>query len=516
MPRFSSSSGWRWLAGLHLLALLAALVWLVGEMQAVALPDAAGQRIRCVSYSPFHRPGLSPLDPSARITPAQIREDLQALTSMTGCVRTYAVDQGLEAVPEIAGALGMSVLLGAWIGRDEAANERQLERLVALARAHPETVRGVIVGNEVLLRGEQEAPAMARYLARVRAQVPVPVSYADVWEFWLRHPELAREVDVVTVHVLPFWEDEPVSVEQAVAHVVAIRRQISATFDRPILVGETGWPSVGRQRDGAAPGRIAQARFVRELLLQANREGWDYNLIEAFDQPWKRRLEGTVGGYWGVLDGKGRPHFPLDGPVAERAGWGGLPWAALVGATILAGAAALARRRREWQIAWGIAGLWAGLALGLAVEHAMVAWRDWREWLVLSAVAALGPAWLVATAGGLRLRWREGLRLAVLFCAATGALWLAVDPRYRDFPWWLYAGVAPSMALIRPSGDSRSLAIVAAVLVLAGLARVLPEPTNPQALAWFVLCLLLAAGGWPAGQQEQREQGRDRGRFDVV
>src|SRR5438876_920503 len=24
--------------------------------------------------------------------------------------------------------------------------------------------------------------------------------------------------------------------------------------------------------------------------------------IEAYDQPWKRQLEGTVGGYWGLLD----------------------------------------------------------------------------------------------------------------------------------------------------------------------------------------------------------------------
>jgi glucan 1,3-beta-glucosidase len=32
--------------------------------------------------------------------------------------------------------------------------------------------------------------------------------------------------------------------------------------------------------------------------------------VEAFDQPWKRLLEGTVGGYWGVYDDKRRePKF---------------------------------------------------------------------------------------------------------------------------------------------------------------------------------------------------------------
>ncbi len=516
MSRHPPSTDWRLLAGVHLLALLAVLAWLASAMRPVMLPDAAGERIACVSYSPFHRPGLSPLDPSARITPAQIRQDLEALRPMTACVRTYAVDQGLDAVPGIAESLGMSVLLGAWIGHDEAANTRQITRLVELAQAHGSTVRGVIVGNEVLLRREQEPVALARYLARVRAATSVPVSYADVWEFWLRHPELAGGVDFVTVHILPFWEDEPVSIDRAVDHVAAIRQQVANAFEQPILVGETGWPSAGRQRDGAAPGRVAQARFVRELLTRANREGWDYNLIEAFDQPWKRQLEGTVGGYWGILDGAGQPHFPLDGAVAERTAWGGLPLAALIGASVLALAAGLGHRAWTSVLAWGVAGLWAGLALGLAVEHALIAWRDPREWLVLSLVAALGPAWLILAATGRLARWRERLRLGLLFCAATGALWLAVDPRYRDFPWWLYAGAAPSMLLLRPLGDDRVAGVLAAVLALGGVARVLPEPANPQALAWLVLCLLLAAGGWPTGQQQQGQEGRDRGRFDVV
>ena len=44
--------------------------------------------------------------------------------------------------------------------------------------------------------------------------------------------------------------------------------------------------------------RASSARFA----ARAAAAGIRYNLIEAIDQPWKRPPEGTVGGYWGILD----------------------------------------------------------------------------------------------------------------------------------------------------------------------------------------------------------------------
>src|SRR6201996_7270825 len=71
---------------------------------------------------------------------------------------------------------------------------------------------------------------------------------------------------------------------------------------KEILIGETGWPSAGRMREAALPSRTNQARVVSEILDLAKRENFRVNLIEAYDQPWKRELEGTTGGYWGLLD----------------------------------------------------------------------------------------------------------------------------------------------------------------------------------------------------------------------
>jgi len=46
------------------------------------------------------------------------------------------------------------------------------------------------------------------------------------------------------------------------------------------------------------------------------------NLIEAFDQPWKRLLERTAGGYWGVYDDARRElKFRFGEPVSNHPDW---------------------------------------------------------------------------------------------------------------------------------------------------------------------------------------------------
>src|SRR5262249_62254094 len=91
---------------------------------------------------------------------------------------------------------------------------------------------------------------------------------------------------------------------------------------KEILLGETGWPSAGRMREGALSSSANQARVLHDVLNLAKREGYHANLIEAFDQPWKRRLEGTVGGHWGLLDGYRRePKFAWGVPLSNHPQW---------------------------------------------------------------------------------------------------------------------------------------------------------------------------------------------------
>ena len=512
--RASSTAFWRRHFILHFAAFLALTFWVARQTQPVSLPDlhlAEGEKLACVSYAPYHEPGQTPFDPNMRIPRAQIAADLAALSKVAACVRIYAVDQGLEYVPELAGQYGLKVLLGAWIGRDPAANRFQIDTAVRLANQYPESVRAVIVGNEVMLRREQPEAALRAMLDEVRGRVQVPVTYADVWEFWIKHPSLAGGVDFLTIHILPYWEDNPIAVEDAVDHVAAIRQHMLEHAQKPVLIGETGWPSEGRQRAGARPGIVEQARFVRSFIRRAHDEGWDYNLIEAIDQPWKRLSEGTVGGYWGMLDVDLQPKFPLAGAVKARASMQPYLLAALAG-LFLTAALAWHARKQGWRLLTSIAsGAWAGGALWLGWEHALVAYRTPLEWAVLGAVALSGAGLVLGMAGrqseillnGIVPAWRSrgglmiaGLRMTVLFCAATAALLLLADPRYRDFPYWIYAVPLLSLLTLRGlSVSGREEKLCAVLIALCGIGRWLMEPLNPQAQAWLALCLLLAYAG---------------------
>src|SRR5690606_24851888 len=248
----------------------------------------------------------------------QIEHDLAVHAERFDRVRTYSVGQGLDYVPEAAAKLGLEVMLGVWIGWTDADNRRELALGIKRANQYPEVVRALVVGNEVLLRQEQKPANLKGYIEHARNATDVPVTYADVWEFWLKNRDLEDSVDFVTAHILPYWEDEPQHIDHAVAHAADVMTKLHDHFEKPILIGETGWPSAGRHRNGAAPGLLNQARYIREFLQAAEQNQWRYNLIEAFDQPWKRVLEGTVGGHWGLYDSAQQPKFPLTEPVAER------------------------------------------------------------------------------------------------------------------------------------------------------------------------------------------------------
>ena len=144
------------------------------------------------------------------IDPAQIEDDLAQLKLMTDCVRTYSTDHGLDQIPEIARRHGLKVMQGLWLSSRPDLTRKQIETGIALAKRYPDVIQAIVVGNEVLLRGEMGAPELARTIREVKAQVSMPVTYADVWEFWLRNREVAAAVDFVTIHILPYWEDFPI------------------------------------------------------------------------------------------------------------------------------------------------------------------------------------------------------------------------------------------------------------------------------------------------------------------
>ncbi|RTL73138.1 MAG: beta-(1-6) glucans synthase [Hyphomicrobiales bacterium] len=486
---------------------------------------APGEKLHCLSYAPF-RGAQTPLDPTTVIPLAQIEEDLAQLSRLTGCVRIYSVDMGLDRVPEVAERHGLQVLLGIWISGETRRNQAQIAAGIALANRFPKTIRAVIVGNEVLLRGEQSAQGLKAIIETVRQQIKVPVTYADVWEFWMQNRELAPAVDFVTVHILPYWEDIPIPAADAAAHIASIRARVAAEFSgKEVLIGEAGWPSQGRMREGALPSPVAQARVLHDLLVAARTERFNVNLIEAYDQPWKRYLEGTVGGYWGLLDGRHQVKFEWGKPVSNHPQW---LWQALAGVALgalvfglgLGGgrasdSVAAARLPLSLAAIAAAAGCFAPLAVEATAIEGLGA-IGWSRSLLQSGVALAVPvavASALAHGSGIpaieQVIGPRGKRradsasrflgiavIATVVVAMEAGLGLVFNPRYLDFPFAaLTSAGVPLLVLsllsgngpIRPPAAERVIAIL---LALSAIKIVWSETfANWQAL-WLAAMLL--------------------------
>ncbi|MBB1520002.1 glycosyltransferase [Aquipseudomonas guryensis] len=282
----------------------------------VTAPDWPEQ-ISGFSYSPF-RAGQNPQQ-NTYPSDAQIRADLELLSKHTDNIRTYSVDGALANIPQLAEEFGLRVTLGIWISPDLERNEREIAKAIEIANDSRSVVR-VVVGNEALFRTEVTPENLIAYIDRVRAAVKVPVTTSEQWHIWQEYPELAKHTDLVAAHVLPYWEFVPM--EDSTEFVLERAKDLKKLFPKkPLLLSEVGWPSNGRMRGGAEASQADQAIYLRTLVNALNAKGYNYFVIEAFDQPWKASEEGSVGAYWGVYNLDRQPKFAFEGPVVAIPQW---------------------------------------------------------------------------------------------------------------------------------------------------------------------------------------------------
>ncbi len=506
----------------------------------VAITDVPSGRLECVSYTPWQGSD-NPLKHEYTVDEAIQRASLTALRPLTGCVRLYSALGPYPETVRIADELGIQVMLGIWIGRDEKLNRREIDAALELAASYPKTVRVLIVGNEVLLRREMSGDRLADIIRSVKARTTTPVAYADIPHFWRQNPVVADAVDVIGVHLLPYWDDPtPVSIDQVQEHLRKLTAQIRHEFpSTPLLIAEVGWPTAGRTRGSAVPSRINQARFIREFSVWATAEQLSYNLIEGWDQPWKKLPEGTVGGFWGILDRNLQSKFALTGPVSEWPDWRQAAlFSAVISALLLL--VPITTRYRPKPLGWFGLGL-----LGPALGSSLVGLGAMFETIPSSLLGTAGVAGLFAltlSASGLMTFHMLGdaivttlrpasfdsvfgwlrrptprldpalavgiFRWVTLVASVLVALAIAFDGRHRDFPTiglWL-PGVALALHAARSRAATgadkrREEAWLSLVLVVSGVFGI-DYWKNVEAWFWAANCVLLAAPGLPASRAE--------------
>lgn len=283
----------------------------------VSVPDGT-MTLQSLSFNPVGRWGNP--ESTWRTTSEKIEADLRRISTLTSRVRLYTLDYGLDQVPAMAERLGMRVTLGVWVDpKDMTRTRREMEAAVRLAREYPHVVDNIIVGNEVILREEMSVDELGALMNEMRIRTGKPVSTGEPIGIWAFRPGLARYADYIAGHVLPYWGNH--SPEDAVRISFQEFEQMRAQFPgMPAEIAEFGWPSGRFNRGAARTSPLDQAAIIRQFSVEAARRGVTYNIVEAFDQPWKTN-EGAVGPYWGIFDGHGQRKFEQTGPVSPNPTW---------------------------------------------------------------------------------------------------------------------------------------------------------------------------------------------------
>ena len=262
---------------------------------------AAGTHGLC--FSPY----LDGQGPGTQLHEPQIRARMEVIAPHTRWVRSFSCTDGNELIPKVAHQLGLKTLVGAWLGTDLGINEREIEGVIAVARAGHADI--VAVGNEVMLREDLSEDALIAYIDRVKAALPgVRVGYVDAYYLFELHPRITAACDVLLTNCYPFWEGCPL--DQALPYMQSMLRRTQAVAQgKQVIISETGWPDKGSNFWGAVPSPDAAMRYFVDTCDWAELEGIEVFYFAAFDEAWKVGAEGDVGAYWGLWDKEAQPKY---------------------------------------------------------------------------------------------------------------------------------------------------------------------------------------------------------------
>ncbi len=261
--------------------------------------------------------------PHAGITPllSELRADVFYSAELARVVRTYSATDSFSLVPELCNQIGLDCFPGAALGKYPWLNELELEMLIRIGQSGNPRVKALIVGNEVLHRGDFSVEQYLQYVRRVKQNVKVPVATAELLHSWLEHPQLAAEVDILGVQIYPYWGG--VSIEMAAASTLQSVQELQNKYPgKRIILTEFGWPTAGGTIGSAAASAENAARYVREVVPLLNQKKIEYMYFAMSDEKWKQRDEGGPGPHWGLLlsDGQVKPSFESLLPPPAAAG----------------------------------------------------------------------------------------------------------------------------------------------------------------------------------------------------
>jgi exo-beta-1,3-glucanase (GH17 family) len=270
--------------------------------------SAGGFRMYGIDFGPYIGANEAP---GTVLTDEQLVARMKTVQPYTKWIRNFSMVNGLEKCGRIAHALGLKAALNAYITNDAAANQREMDNLVAAALNGDADL--IIVGSEALFIGVPESTLIAA-INSVKQRLPGrQVATAEIYGDLLNHPNVIAAADIIMPNIYPFWEN--VAVDKAILRMQSARQQIvSAAGGKPVIISETGWPSDGTHAV-SVPSLANAIFYFQDFQSWARANRVDAFYFAAFDEPWKSG-EGDVGTHWGVWQSNQQLKSGFDAAIA--------------------------------------------------------------------------------------------------------------------------------------------------------------------------------------------------------
>ncbi len=321
---------------------------------------AVYSQTKAVNYSPYRTVGAVAGQPplAETVAPAfepNILQDLNLLVKGGfGLIRMFDAGQAAASTLRVIrnNNLPIKLQLGLYIqSGDDALNQAEISRGVALAKQYSDIVVAVSVGNETMVSWSfnPSTPAViGGYITLVRNQISQPVTTDDNWAFWAAAPSVVTDVidfaslhtytELDTVFAPDTWDWKQVAaaadgraVAMMDASIVAAQKDYDAARNfldsknlqaMPITIGETGWNAVDL-------GKLAfRAHPVNQKMYFDRLQAWAklardtgkgpkaVFYFEAFDEPWKQSDD-----KWGLFNVDRQARYVVQALQPESASW---------------------------------------------------------------------------------------------------------------------------------------------------------------------------------------------------
>lgn len=182
-------------------------------------------------------------------------------------------------------------------------NDKEVEKLIAMAKEYSDLIIAVSVGNENTpcwgARIVSEA-RLVEHAKQIKAAIDTPVTFCEGYPEWENLDELASVLDIIGVHSYPLHNG--IKVEDALEFNQVQYKDICDRYpDKEVVFTEVGWSSQARddlKKDNATEEN--QAKYIKELVDWMEKDQVVGFLFEVFDEPWKGEDPYSCERNWGL------------------------------------------------------------------------------------------------------------------------------------------------------------------------------------------------------------------------